>query len=97
MQALKPLPPYSGRICCESPLEPETFICDSIYYYQITGDKDGFNNMLSREINDKLHAYYCGMLGLFFAPLFDINYGRTYSLFDRIFETYDLLMGHMSS
>ena len=96
MQALPPLPTPAAYMW-EEPIDPTTFMCEAMYYYQITGDKDGFNDMLLHEVNDKLNTYYCYRLGYIIRPLFDINTSRTRPLFDRIFEAYDLLINHMSS
>ena len=35
-------------------VNPETFICDSIFYYQVTGDKEGFDRMINEEMSSKL-------------------------------------------
>ena len=75
-------------------VNPETFICDSIFYYQVTGDKEGFDRMINEEMSSKLRAYYCGTLNYLIYPLFDINYSRAYPMFDRIYEAYDLLTNH---
>lgn len=96
MQALQPLSVPTAYMW-EEPIDPTTFMCDAMYYYQITGDKDGFIDMLHHEVNDKLKTYYCYTLGYIIRPLFDINTSRPRPLFDRIFEAYDLLLSHMSS
>ena len=73
-------------------IEPSIYMCDTMFYYQITGDKDAIINMINCEVNNKLRSYYCGTLKYPVAPLFDIKYRLNTSMFEKIYETYDLLI-----
>lgn len=73
-------------------LEPSIFMCDSIYYYQITGDKEGFNRMIMSEVPNKLRSYFSNTLKFPVVPLFDIRYNTGFKLFSKLYEAYNLLI-----
>ena len=72
-------------------LEPSIFMCDSIYYYQITGDKEGFDRMIMSEVPNKIKSYFTNTLNFIIVPLFDIKHNLGYEMFSKLYEAYDSL------
>ena len=73
-------------------LEPSIFMCDSSYYYQITGDKEGFDRMIMSEVPNKIKSYFTNTLNFIIVPLFDIKYCMDYKMFSKLYEAYNLLI-----
>ena len=73
-------------------LEPSIFMCDSIYYYQLTGDKEGFDKMIMSEVPNKLKSDFTNTLNFIIVPLFDIKYNSGFEMFSKLYEAYDSLI-----